>query len=89
MEAILHRIAEKYLNRLSATDQARINEAIDKLEQNPPKGDIQPVIGEPGKFRVTVGNHRILFRKTDSNILITHIDPRGQVYKKKNKGSKR
>ena len=65
MEAILHRTADKYLNRLGATDQNRINEAIDKLEQEPPQGDIKPLVGEPGRFRVTVGNYRILFRITE------------------------
>jgi len=33
MEALLHQAAEKYLNRLNATDRDRINAAIDDLEK--------------------------------------------------------
>jgi len=36
-----------------------------------------------------VGSYRLLWRIQGKYILITHIDPRGQVYKKKNKGKKR
>ena len=89
MEAILHRTADKYLNRLNATDRDRINAALDDLEKEPPEGDITPITGEPGKFRTRVGNYRLLWRIKDDHILVTHIDPRGQVYKKKNKGNKR
>ena len=52
MKALLHKSAEKYLDRLNATDQARINAAIDGLEKEPPEGDIRPLIGEPGRFRL-------------------------------------
>jgi len=89
MEALLHRAAEKYLNRLNATDRNRINAAIDDLEKEPPEGDIEPIAGQPGRFRTRIGGYRILWRITDTNIFVTHIDPRGQVYKKKNKESKR
>jgi len=89
MQVLLHKAADKYLNRLSVTDQARINEAIGKLEKEPPEGDIRPLVGEPGRFRVTVSSYRLLFRIREDHILVTHIDPRGQVYKKKNKGNKR
>jgi mRNA interferase RelE/StbE len=89
MEAILHREADKYLNRLNATDRDRINAAIDDLEKEPPEGDITPIAGEPGRFRTRVGGYRILWRVKDDYILVTHIDPRGQVYNKKNKGQKR
>ena len=51
--------------------------------------DILPVVGEPGRFRLTVGSYRALFRYRDDHIFITHLDPRGQVYNKKNKGAKR
>jgi len=89
MEALLHRMADKYLNRLNATDRDRINTAIDDLEKEPPEGNIEPIAGQPGRFRTRVGGYRILWRIKDDYILITHIDPRGQVYKKKNKGNKR
>ena len=83
MKALLHKSAEKYLDRLNATDQARINTAIDGLEKEPPEGDIRPIVGEPGRFRTTVGSYRLLWRVKNNNILVTHIDPRGQAYTKK------
>jgi mRNA interferase RelE/StbE len=89
MKASLHPIADKYLNRLNANDRDRIDDAIEGLEKEPPKGDIRPVKGQPGFFRLRVGNYRLLFRINEKGILVTHIDPRGQVYKKKNKGGKR
>jgi mRNA-degrading endonuclease RelE of RelBE toxin-antitoxin system len=89
MEALLHRNADKYLSRLNATDRNRINAALDDLEKEPPEGDITPIAGESGRFRTRVGGYRILWRIRDDHILVTHIDPRGQVYKKKNKGKNR
>jgi mRNA interferase RelE/StbE len=89
MQALLHHTADKYLNRLNAADRDRINDALDDLEKEPPEGDITPITGEPGRFRGRVGNYRLLYRIKDDTILVTHIDPRGQVYNKKNKGNKR
>ena len=89
VKALLHRAAEKYLNRLNATDRDRIDDAIEGLEKDPPEGDIIPIAGKPGRFRIRVGSFRLLFRIRDNTILITHIEPRGQVYNKKNRGNKR
>ena len=89
MKASLHPIADKYLNRLNANDRDRIDDAIEGLEKEPPEGDIRPVIGEHGLFRMRVGGFRLLFRIEANRILITHIDPRGQAYKKKNRGNRR
>jgi len=89
MKASLHPIAEKYLNRLNANDRDRIDDAIEGLEKEPPEGNIRPLKGQPGFFRLRIGSYRLLFRINEKGILITHIDPRGQVYNKKNKGGKR
>ncbi|MCL2721860.1 MAG: type II toxin-antitoxin system RelE/ParE family toxin [Treponema sp.] len=88
MEVFLHKDAEKYLDRLNMKDQNRINDAIEKLRKEPPEGDIESLTGQNG-FRTRVGNYRLLWRINGTVILVTHIDPRGQVYKKKNKGNKR
>jgi len=89
MQALLHHTADKYLKRLNAADRDRINAALDDLEKEPPKGDIRPMSGETGRFRVKVGDFRLLYRIKDGTILVTHIEPRGQAYNKKNKGGKR
>jgi mRNA-degrading endonuclease RelE of RelBE toxin-antitoxin system len=45
-------------------------------------------VGREGYFRLRVGNFRALYRIENNAIIVTHIDPRGQVYKKKNRGRK-
>jgi len=89
MKASLHPIAEKYLNRLNADDRDRIDDAIEGLEKEPPEGDIRPLKGQTGTFRLKIGCYRAIFRYKDDCIFITHLDPRGQAYNKKNKGGKR
>jgi len=88
MNVVLHRAADKYLDRLNATDRGRINAALDNLEKEPPEGDIEPVTGQPGNFRTRVGNYRVLWRIKDNTILITHIEPRGQAYTKKTRSKR-
>ena len=89
MKVSLHPIAEKYLNRLNANDRDRIDDAIEGLEKEPPEGDIRPIAGQSGTFRLKVGIYRAIFRYEDNCIFVTHIDPRGQAYKKQNRGNKR
>jgi len=89
LKVLLHPIPDKYLDRLNATDRCRIEDAIEGLEKEPPQGDITPITGQPGTFRMRVGSYRAIFRYREDHIFITHIDPRGQVYNKKNKGGKR
>ena len=89
MQVLLHRSANKYYERLNQSDKDRIDRALDDLEKEPPEGDITPLAGLPGRFRVRVGSFRFLYRITENVILVTHIDPRGQAYNKKNKGNKR
>jgi mRNA-degrading endonuclease RelE of RelBE toxin-antitoxin system len=89
VEALLHPIPGKYLKRLNEPDKSHIKTALKGLEQEPPKGNINPVVGQLGYFRLTIGNYRAIFRYEQNHILVTHLDLRGQAYKKKNKGGKR
>jgi len=89
MQVLLHKIPRKYLDRLNEPDKGHIKTALKGLEKEPPEGDIMPVTGQPGYFRLTIGSYRALFRYRDDHIFVTHLDPRGQVYNKKNKGNKR
>ena len=84
MKAVLHHTAEKYLMRLNAADRNRIVNAIERLEKEPPEGDIRPYEGSQGLLRLKVsGGHRALFKIENSEIIVTHIEPRGQAYTKK------
>jgi mRNA interferase RelE/StbE len=88
MPVFLHRTAQKYLGRLNQTDRDRIKSALKDLEKEPPKGDIRPYEGNPGIWRLKVGGYRILYKIEDDVILATHIEPRGQAYKKKTKNKR-
>ena len=89
MQVLLHHLARKYYERLNEPTKGDITTAIDGLEKEPPEGDIKPLVGQKGRFRLVAGSHRILFRYKQDHIFITHIEPRGQAYNKKNMRGKR
>ncbi|MGB8768586.1 MAG: type II toxin-antitoxin system RelE/ParE family toxin [Candidatus Korobacteraceae bacterium] len=55
--------AEKDLKRLPRDRQARIERAIDELEENPFAGDVKALQGPEwkGRYRKRVGPYRIVF----------------------------
>jgi mRNA interferase RelE/StbE len=85
MEVLLHPKAAKYLERLPEPGEEKIKEALRGLSKEPREGDIKPMVGEKGKWRMRAGNHRVLFKIEEDIVFVTHIDLRGQVYKKKNR----
>ncbi len=85
MKVVLHPIPKKYLDRLQEPDKSRIKDALKGLEKEPPQGDIRPVVGQAGYFRLKVGSYRVLYRIDSNAIFVTHIEPRGQAYTKKTK----
>ena len=88
MKVILHKDAEKYLNRQDAIERKRIKNALKDLEKELPEGDIRPFEGSNDILRLRVGNLRALFQYEGNYILVTHIEPRGQAYTKKNKSKR-
>jgi mRNA interferase RelE/StbE len=82
----LRKTATKYLDSLNKADRERISAALINLEKEPPQGDIKTMKGQPGRFRLRVGSYRALFHIENGNIVISHIESRGQAYKKKNRG---
>ena len=78
MIPIYSKQAAKYIGGLDASSQQRIRQGISKI----PLGDIKPLQGVPGNYRLRIGNWRILFDYAEENIIrIKKISPRGQVYK--------
>jgi mRNA-degrading endonuclease RelE of RelBE toxin-antitoxin system len=59
--------AEKDLQRLPRDRQARIERAIDEMEENPFAGDVKPLKGPEwkGRYRKRVGPCRIIFTVDD------------------------
>ena len=80
------RDALKFLDKQPKKDAERIRQAISKLKNNPPEGDIKPMQGyNDGRKRLRLGAWRIIFRNTVEGkievILIIDVDNRGGVYK--------
>jgi len=88
VKVLLRPVAARYFERLSATDKDRFRTAFHNLSKEPPEGNITALSGWSGYFRLRVGNYRALFRIEDNTVFVTNIDPRGQAYKKKNRGKK-
>ena len=80
MQVLLHPSAGKYLEHLNEPMKGRIKAALKNLEKEPLEGDIKPLAGQPGYFRLRVGSYRVLFRVAE-NIRVHKIATRGQAYK--------
>jgi len=80
MHVELNNTAKRQFNRLNEPYRSLIATALDKLENEPPEGDIKKLQGRDG-YRVTVGGYRILFDIENDRIDVFKIAPRGSVYK--------
>ena len=67
------------LRRLSRVDRERLAEATRAL----PEGDVRPLKGKPGEWRLRVGDWRIRFHRDDAErvIDILLVAPRGAAYR--------
>lgn len=78
MEIYYARSAVKAINSMERTTKQRIKAALERL----PEGDIKPLRGSPGTYRLRVGGWRILFSYPEQNVvLVEKIGPRGDIYK--------
>lgn len=70
--------AVKAINGMDKPTKGRIKNGIEGI----PNGDIKPLIGYKGSFRLRIGDWRILFSYADAQtVIIEKIAPRGQIYK--------
>lgn len=70
--------AVKAIGGMDRKTKQRMKIAIESL----PQGDVKPLKGASGSFRLRVGDWRVLFSYPAADeILIEKIQPRGQVYK--------
>ena len=69
---------EKAINGMDKPTKHRIRSAIEAI----PNGDIKPLKGLSGSYRLRVGDWRIIFSYPEKDtVLIEKIAPRGEVYK--------
>lgn len=70
--------AVKSINSMDSHTKRRMKTAIEGI----PAGDIKPLKGSRGSYRLRVGCWRIIFSyPTKDTILIDKIESRGEVYK--------
>lgn len=81
MRLLYRKTALKALQRFDAATRGRILGRIAGLRKEPPEGDIKPLVGRPGLYRLRVGDYRVVFQSVDSGIDILDIGSRGDVYK--------
>ena len=80
MKVVVEKQAAKYIKSLDAIMQRRIYEALKDLASDPPSGDIVKLQGKDG-YRRRLGDLRILFDITETEVVVYKIAPRGQAYK--------
>ena len=81
MRVELNNTAKKQFKRLNEPYRSRVAAALDKLESEPPEGNIKKLQGQDG-YRVVVGGYRILFDIEGGRIDVFKIASRGQAYRK-------
>ncbi|MBS3126372.1 type II toxin-antitoxin system RelE/ParE family toxin [Candidatus Woesearchaeota archaeon] len=76
--------AAKYIKKLDGVTKKRIEERINKLEENPFPQEVERVESFGGEkvFRVRVGDQRILYvvRYNPHKLIIAKVDNRSRVY---------
>lgn len=78
MEIRYSKAAVKVINGLDKATKQRIKAGIEKI----PEGNIRPLSGSLGSYRLRIGGWRILFSYPEHDIiLVEKIGPRGDVYK--------
>ena len=80
---LIHKKALRELNELPAEDKRQILDAVSMLEADPFRGDVKPVKGLKGVFRLRVGNYRIAFTVNfkENEVAILKIAKRKTFYR--------
>jgi mRNA interferase RelE/StbE len=74
--------AKKYLDSLKEPHKSRIKQAVEKLSNDAPQGDIKAMSGY-NDYRLRVGDYRVLFEVEKDFIYVEEIGLRGQIYKRR------
>ena len=68
------------INGMDSPTKQRIKAGIEDI----PNGDIKPLQGAPGTYRLRIGDWRILFSYADESkdrVKVKKVSPRGEAYK--------
>ena len=77
MTARYSKQARKFLEKQGVESESRIRKAVDKL----PLGDVLKMSGYSDRYRLRIGDYRLIFTKEDNVIFVRKIENRGQAYK--------
>ena len=79
MNIIVLKTAQKYIDSQPLKQRIRLIQAISRL----PEGDIMPLYGKEGLFRLRVGDHRATFSidYKGNTVTVRTAGPRGDIYK--------
>ena len=78
MDIHYSKAAVKTIAAMDRKTKQRIKQAIEKI----PDGDIKPLAGYAGYYRLRVGGWRIIFNYPDDDtLMVDKIAPRGGAYK--------
>jgi mRNA interferase RelE/StbE len=82
-ELIFSPRAIKQLREIDRRTQERIKKAVQGLKTVPPVGDIKKLKGLTGRYRLRVGNFRVIFLIDTymRKVYISEILPRKEAYK--------
>jgi mRNA interferase RelE/StbE len=60
-EIVIQDTANKVLRKLDKPVRERVAAAIEALADDPRPAGIKAIVGEPGAFRIRVGDYRVLY----------------------------
>jgi mRNA interferase RelE/StbE len=78
MKILFSKKAEKHLASLVSRIAFNILHRIELI----PEGDIKPLAGRKGEYRLRVGKYRIIFFISYDTVYVVKIDTGGDVYKR-------
>ena len=82
MDVLYSRKAIKFINAADRITQQRIKEGVNGLREDPPRGDVKAMQGQPvGTYRLRVGKYRIIYELRGDTLHIINIGSRGDIYK--------
>ena len=82
MNVLYSRKALKFINGADRITQQRIKEGVSGLLEEPPRGDVKVMQGQPaGTYRLRIGKYRIIYELTSDTLHIINIGSRGDIYK--------
>ncbi|MGH2561280.1 MAG: type II toxin-antitoxin system RelE family toxin [Thermomicrobiales bacterium] len=75
--------AERDFRRLDTTTRRRITDALDRLVEDEPHGDVRKLRSSDDEWRLRVGDWRIRFLRDKQArlVVVLGIDPRGRAYR--------